>query len=94
MRDDKLPTWFAASNKLMVAPFIFTLIGYWYGFRGTELGILFFMNAAPVAAASYAMTQAAGGNTILSANLIGLTTLFSSITVGVGSLVLKVLGLI
>ncbi|WP_325892516.1 AEC family transporter [Grimontia sp. NTOU-MAR1] len=94
MRDEKKPTWFAASNKLMVAPFAFTLIAYLYGFRGLELGILFFMNAAPVAAASYAMTRAAGGNTTLSANIIGLTTLFSSVTVCVGSLVLKVLGLI
>ncbi|MDD1780929.1 AEC family transporter [Enterovibrio sp. ZSDZ35] len=94
MRDEKASTWFAASNKLMVAPFAFTLIGYLYGFRGVELGILFFMNAAPVAAASYAMTQAAGGNTTLSANIIGLTTLFSSITVCLGSLAMKVLGLI
>lgn len=94
MRDDKLPTWFAAANKLLVAPFVFTLIGYVYGFRGIELAILFFMNAAPVAAASYAMTQAAGGNTTLSANIIGVTTLFSSITVCFGSLALKMLGLI
>ncbi|KXF83581.1 AEC family transporter [Enterovibrio coralii] len=94
MRDEKASTWFAASNKLMVAPFAFTLIGYLYGFRGIELGILFFMNAAPVAAASYAMTQAAGGNTTLSANIIGLTTLFSSITVCFGSLAMKILGLI
>lgn len=94
MKEEIAPTWFATSYKLLLAPLTITLGGYLFGFRGVELGILFFMNAAPVAAASYAMTRAFGGNATLSANIIGLTTLFSSITVCLGFLILKILDLL
>ncbi|WBA10514.1 AEC family transporter [Salinivibrio kushneri] len=93
MKKEKIPTWFATINKLIIAPIFFTFTGYLYGFEGSELGILFFMNAAPVAASSYAMTKSYGGDATLSANIIGLTTLISSITVFTGSSILKMAGL-
>ncbi|UTT87149.1 AEC family transporter (plasmid) [Vibrio pelagius] len=91
LRNNQGPTWFASSYKLIVAPLLFTFFAYYFGFRGIELGVLFFMNAAPVAAASYAMVLALGGNTTLCANIIGLTTLLSSLTVCLGMLVLMLL---
>ncbi|HCG7048778.1 TPA: AEC family transporter [Vibrio parahaemolyticus] len=94
LRNDLGPTWFASSYKLIIAPLLFTFFAYYFGLRGVELGVLFFMNAAPVAAASYAMVLASGGNTTLCANIIGLTTLLSSLTVCLGSLTLTLLEII
>ncbi|OOE96900.1 AEC family transporter [Salinivibrio sp. IB643] len=94
LRNNQGPTWFASSYKLVIAPLLFTLFAYYFGFRGVELGVLFFMNAAPVAAASYAMVLTSGGDTTLCANLIGLTTLLSSLTVCLGTLALTLLEVI
>lgn len=94
MRKEKAPTWFASSYKLLVAPITVTLGAYLMGFRGVELGILFFMNASPVAAASYVMARSMGGNSVLAANIIALTTLLSTLTCTIGTIVLSSLALI
>lgn len=86
------PSWFASCNKLILAPILITAGAYWLGFRGLELGILFFMNASPVAAASYVMARSMGGNATLAANMIALTTVLSTITCTVGVLILLSLG--
>lgn len=88
------PSWFASCNKLILAPILITAGAYWLGFRGLELGILFFMNASPVAAASYVMARSMGGNATLAANMIALTTVLSTITCTIGVLILLSLGLI
>ncbi|MDF4922420.1 AEC family transporter, partial [Vibrio parahaemolyticus] len=59
-----------------------------------ELGILFFMNASPVAAASYVMARSMGGNATLAANIIALTTVLSTVTCTLGILFLKFYNLI
>ena len=87
------PSWFASSNKLVIAPVLITASAYWLGFRGLELGVLFFMNAAPVAAASYVMARSMGGNSTLAANIIALTTVLSTLTCTVGVLLLLSLDL-
>ncbi|MBC8656630.1 AEC family transporter [Vibrio parahaemolyticus] len=94
MRKEKGPSWFASSYKLIVAPVLITLGAYFVGFRGIELGILFFMNASPVAAASYVMARSMGGNAVLAANIIALTTVLSTVTCTFGIVVLKSYGLI
>ncbi|TBT68166.1 AEC family transporter, partial [Vibrio parahaemolyticus] len=94
MRKEKGPSWFASSYKLIVAPVFITLGAYFVGFRGIELGILFFMNASPVAAASYVMARSMGGNAVLAANIIALTTVLSTVTCTFGIVVLKSYGLI
>ena len=53
---------------------------------------LFF--ASPTAAAAFVMAKAMGGNAVLSANIIALTTLMASLTITVGAFALKVAGLI
>ncbi|MDF2152513.1 AEC family transporter [Vibrio sp. CAU 1672] len=94
MKRETGPAWFASSYKLIVAPGIITLSAYLLGFEGLELGILFFMNASPVAAASYVMARAMGGNATLAANIIALTTLLSTLSCTLGIVVLKTAGLI
>ncbi len=94
MKKEKGPSWFASSYKLIVAPIAITTGAYFVGFRGIELGILFFMNASPVAAASYVMARSMGGNSVLAANIIALTTVLSTVTCTVGIVILKAYGLI
>ena len=88
LKKESGPTWFASSNKLVIAPVLITASAYWLGFRGLELGVLFFMNAAPVAAARYVMARSMGGNSTLAANIIALSTVLSTITCTVGVLLL------
>ena len=85
-----LPT--VAILRLLVIPAFITLGGYLVGFRDMELTILFLINAAPTAAASYVMVRAMGGNTVLAANIIAITTLGSLISTSLGAALLKGLG--
>ncbi|MDA0116726.1 AEC family transporter [Vibrio sp. T11.5] len=94
MRKEKGPAWFASCYKLLLAPLLVTSAAYWYGFRGVELTILFFMNASPVAAASYVMTRSMGGNSVLAANIIAMTTVISALTSTAGIVLLVYIGLI
>lgn len=94
MKKEQAPTWIASGYKLALAPLTITLAAFLAGFRGVELGILFFMNASPVAAASYVMARSMGGNSILAANIIALTTVLSTVTCTLGILVLSLYGLI
>ncbi|MBO1520422.1 AEC family transporter [Oceanisphaera pacifica] len=85
-----LPT--VAILRLLVVPAVITFGGYWVGFRGMELSILFLINASPTAAASYVMVRAMGGNAALAANIIAVTTLGSLISTSLGAALLKGLG--
>ncbi len=84
LRHDAKATWFATTMKLVVAPLTITLAAIAFGFRGIELAVLFFMNAAPVAAASYVMARAMNCNSALAANIIALTTLLATFSCSVG----------
>lgn len=78
--------------RLLVIPTLITLGGYLVGFRGMELTILFLINAAPTAAASYVMVRAMGGNAVLAANIIAVTTLGSLLSTSLGAALFKGLG--
>lgn len=86
-------TLLASLSKLVVIPLLFTLGGWWWGFRGMDLGILLLMSSAPTAAASYVMARAMGGNATLAANTVALTTLGSLLTTSVGIMLLQSRGL-
>lgn len=94
LRQEKGPSWFASSYKLILAPLLITTAAYFYGFTDVELGILFFMNAAPVAAASYVMAHSMGANSVMAANIIAITTVFSTITCSTGIIILSTMNLI
>jgi len=89
LRGDKHITWFATMNKLLFAPLLITAGAIAFGFRGAEIGIIFFMSAAPTAAASYIMARAMGGNATLAANIIALTTVASLLTCTLGIFILN-----
>jgi len=76
-------------GKLIVVPLAITLGGYWLGFRGMDLGILFLMTSSPTAASSYVMTRAMSGNAVLAANIIALTTLASILVASLGVALLR-----
>ncbi|AWI76252.1 transporter [Parazoarcus communis] len=82
-------TLLAASSKLVLVPLLFALGGIVVGFRGVDLGVLLLMSSAPTAAASYVMVRAMGGNSVLAANIIALTTLGSILCTSIGIVVLK-----
>jgi predicted permease len=52
------------------------------------------MNASPVAAASYVMARSMGGNSVLAANIIAMTTVLSTLTCTLGIIMLNSLDLI
>lgn len=94
LRQSSTLTHFASSGRLIIAPLLITLAGYWAGFRELELGIIFLMSAAPTAAASYVMARNMGGNANLAANIIAITTLGSLFTCSLGITLLKTFRLI
>ena len=89
LRSDKYIAWFTTVNKLLIAPLLITGGAIIYGFRGIEIGIIFFMSAAPTAAASYIMARSMGGNATLAANIIALTTIASLLTYTLGIFILN-----
>ena len=93
LRGDKHITWFASANKLVLAPLLISAAALLFGFRGIEVGIVFFMSAAPTAAASYVTARSMGGNATLAANIIALTTVGSLVTCSIGIFVLANFGL-
>lgn len=74
--------------KLVVAPAVTVAVALALGVHSAELGVLYFLVSAPVAAASYVMVVAAGGNGPMAASLVVLSTLLSvfTITLGLGLL--------
>jgi len=84
LRCKGINAWFASFFKLLLSPVLLTGCAYLLGFSQFELGLLFFMTAAPTAAASYVMARSMGGNANLAANIIAITTAGSLITYSLG----------
>lgn len=82
----------ASLARILIAPIVAVLIGLLFTLSPLQMGILFLMVSAPVAAASYVMTKAMGGNDILAANILGFTTIFSMFSMAIGSAILRSLG--
>ncbi len=88
------PTWEAVGWRLCVAPLISVLVALGFGVTGEELGVLFLILATPVAASSYIMVIAAGGEGVRAANMVVLSTLLSVVTITAGFFLLSLLGLV
>ena len=84
----------ASLLKMVTVPILATTAAWLVGFEGRELGVMFLFFASPTAAAAFVMAKAMGGNAVLTANIIALTTLMASLTVTLGAFGLKVAGLI
>lgn len=84
LKDNSFNCRFSTLLKIIVGPIFITGGAYLFGFTGIELGIVFFMSAAPTAAASYVMARAMGHNADLAANVIAMTTIGSLLTCSLG----------
>lgn len=82
----------ASIGRLAVAPVVAILTGLSFGLTGIPLGVIFLMTATPVAAASYVMARAMGGNEVMAANIIGITTLGALLPAAAGIVLLRSLG--
>lgn len=91
-KEMKLAVW-SASIKIFWMPVLCVPLAYYLGFRGAELGVLFFLFANPTAVASYAMADAMGSNRTLAGNIILVSTLGSIVTLSVGLFLCRTLGL-
>jgi len=94
LMDSSLNAFYAAILKLIIIPLFASIIAYWMGFRGDELGIIFILFACPTAIASFIMAEAMGSNSRLAANILLITTLGSVLTITAGLFILKQNGLI
>tara|TARA_B100001109_G_scaffold255495_1_gene258742 strand:- start:4442 stop:5476 length:1035 start_codon:yes stop_codon:yes gene_type:complete len=80
--------------KLILLPAIITAGAYLAGIRGEELNVLAIMFASPTAAASFVMARAMGGDALLTARAIAVTTLGALVTISVFLYVLDGLPLV
>ncbi|PMH43137.1 transporter [Vibrio sp. 10N.286.49.B3] len=94
LREETFSTFFSTGYKLVLCPLLITLGAYCIGFTELDLGLVFFMSAAPTAAASYIMARAMGGNAVLAANIIALTTVLSLVTCTMGIFILSTFNLL
>ncbi|MDO8860806.1 AEC family transporter [Haliea sp. E1-2-M8] len=86
-------TWEATLWRLLVGPLLGVLVAVIMGVEPMQLGVMFLLLSAPVAAASFVMVVAARGDGTMAANIVVLTTLMSIVTVTLGFTVLIVAGL-
>src|SRR5690606_23410141 len=92
VREDLRLAFSAALLKIVLLPILVIAAAVHCGFRGPELGVLFFFFASPTAIASYAMAEAMGSNGRLAGNIILLTTMGSIFTISTGIIILKSMG--
>ncbi|WP_404418289.1 AEC family transporter [Marinospirillum sp.] len=79
--------------KLVLLPVPMVLGAWLLGYEGLTLGVLFLVFSSPTAAASYVMARAMGGNAVLAANIVALTTLLSTLSISLGVFILRFIGL-
>ncbi len=87
-------SWEASVWRLCVAPLVAVVLALLLGVHGEALGVLFLLVASPVAASSFVMVVAVGGDGALAARVVVLTTLLSAITVTLGFYLLSLLSLV
>lgn len=75
--------------KVLLTPMIAVVVAIVLGFRGVELGILYFMFSSPTAAASYVMAKQMTKHGELAAEIIALSTVLSPLSLTLGLVILK-----
>jgi malonate transporter len=81
--------YWAISSKIVFIPIVATVLGFYLGIRGDQLGVLFMMTAAPTAAAAYPMVRSIGGDYHLTAAIIAGSTLMSIVSSTLGLFLLR-----
>lgn len=80
--------------KLVMSPLLACAIAIGLGVRGENLAILFVLAASPSATVSFVMVQSMQGNSLLAANIVVQTTLWSLLSVTLGLCLLDLFHLI
>lgn len=83
----------ATAYKLLLLPVPMVFGAWLLGYEGMTLGVLFLVFSCPTAAASYVMARTMGGNAVLAANIVALTTLFGTLSISLGVFLLYWMGL-
>ncbi len=78
--------------KVLITPVVAILVAITIGFRGVELGVLYFMLSAPTATASYVMAKQMTKHGGMAAEIVAIATVVSPLTLTLGLVVLKALG--
>ena len=81
--------YWAIGGKIVLIPVVATALGFYFGLRGEQLGVLFMMTAAPTAAAAYPTVRSIGGDYHLTAAIIAGSTLMSIVTSTLGLFLLR-----
>lgn len=84
----------SAVIKLLIKPALAVLILVLLGFSKLEIGVAFLLLSAPVAAASFVMVVALGGNRAMAANFIVYSSILSLFSVSAGLALLRSLAII
>lgn len=88
------PTIWAAAVKLLILPAIFLPIACALGFRGRAVAALLVLYGAPTTVTSFVMAKNMGGDAVLSASIVMLTTAASVLTLTGILYVLRVTGML
>jgi len=89
LRLDSVPTLVATGIKLVLLPALAVPLALVFGLPGAEVTILFVLFGSPTAVVSFVLARELGGNAILAANIVALTTLLSMVTLGLGIFALR-----
>jgi len=84
----------SSAIKVVLIPLILTAGGYYFGYRGIDLGVMFILFACPTAIVSFIMAEAMGANSKLAGNIVLISTIASVFTIAAGIVILKELSLI
>lgn len=84
----------SAFIKIVLIPLVLLFGAYEFGFRNTDLGIMFVLFACPTAIVSFIMAEAMGANSRLAGNIVLISTIGSVFTIAAGIVILKGLALI
>lgn len=82
----------ASFIKNILSPLVVTIIAFYWGVTGVDLGIIFIVFACPTAIASFVMAAGLNGNIKLAGNIIIVSTLGSVFTMITGLFLLKLVG--
>ena len=88
------PTLLASFIKLILLASLFLPLAVFFGYRNQELMALLVMLGSPTTVSSYIMAKNTGNDGILTASIIVLTTLLSSLTLTLWIFVLKSFGVL
>lgn len=80
--------------RLLLLPLMSIVLAVAFGFRGQDLGILFFMMAAPTASVAFVMAHQMTTNAGATAQIIAVSTFFAPVTIAIGITILTTLSLI